>query len=387
MELTGLQIFKYLPGAKKLPESNCKKCGFPTCMAYALKLAKKQADVEKCPHLPVESKEIFNEASKVQQHEIDLGFGVKTGGETVMFRHDKTFINRTVIAIEVNVDEADSVSKLEKIKSYEIERIGEKFRVDAVYLTGKDENALCKAIETLEEAKIPVIKENDERIASGQLLDIDVTGKTVAQTIEELTLIRRAAILKRHEPLTWPVMVRLEEGLDPVQACALASFLICRYASVIVLKDFNEALLATLFTLRQNIYTNPQKPLQVEAKVYEFNEPDKDAPVFLTTNFALTYFAVADELESLPIGSYLVVTPSDGMSVLTAWSADKFTAELVAKTVKNYDLAQKVNNRSIIIPGLLSHMKEELQEALGEWEIVVGSIEACQIPEFLKSIK
>ena len=108
-----------------------------------------------------------------------------------------------------------------------------------------------------------------------------------------------------------------------------------------MLNDFNEALLTTLFTLRQNIYTNPQKPLQVEAKIYEFNEPDRNAPVLLTTNFALTYFAVAGELESLPCGSYLVVTPSDGMSVLTAWSADKFTADLVAKSVKDFELAKK----------------------------------------------
>ena len=139
-----------------------------------------------------------------------------------------------------------------------------------------------------------------------------------------------------------------------------------------------------MMTLRQNIYTNPQKPLQVEAKVYEFNEPDENSPILLTTNFALTYFAVAGELESLPFGSYLVVTPSDGMSVLTAWSADKFTAELVAKSVKEFGLAQKVNTRSIIIPGLLSHMQDELQEAMPEWKIVVGTIEACQIPEFLK---
>ena len=122
----------------------------------------------------------------------------------------------------------------------------------------------------------------------------------------------------------------------------------------------------------------------MEAKVYEFNDPDKNSPVLLTTNFALTYFAVAGELESLPFGSYLVVTPSDGMSVLTAWSADKFTAELVAKSVKEFGLAQKVNTRSIIIPGLLSHMQDELQEAMPEWKIVVGTIEACQIPEFLK---
>ena len=402
MELTGLQIFKYLPGAKKAEGTNCKKCGCPTCMAYALKLAKKQADIEKCPYIPAELKEKFTEASKIQQHEIKLSENLVTGGETVMFRNDKTFVNRTVIAIALDSDDIDFDKKLEQIKSYEIERIGEVFKVDAVYLTGKD---LKTARTKIKNAGIAVISnEEDYKIISGSnvqelaqlsqkaidngakqiIFDLIYGEKNISNVVELLTHIRRAAILQRYEPLTYPVMVRLPERMDSMQACAVSSLLICRYANIIVLNEFNAALLSTLFTLRQNIYTNPQKPLQVEAKVYEFNEPDKNAPILLTTNFALTYFAVAGELETLPMGSYLVVTPSDGMSVLTAWSADKFTAELVAKSVKDFELAKKVNTRKIIIPGLLSHMREELQEAMPEWEIVVGTIEACQIPEFLK---
>lgn len=402
MELTGLQIFKYLPGAKKAEGTNCKQCGCPTCMAYALKLAKKQADIEKCPHVPDELKEKFSESSKIQQHEIKLSENVVVGGETVMFRHDKTFVNRTAIAIELDSDDKDFDEKLERIKSFEIERIGEIFKVDAIYLTGKNiesvrqkiENAGIAVISDKEDFSIALGKNIDELekksselIAQGKkdiILELEYGNKTVQEVVEQLTYLRRAAILKRHEPLTYPVMVRVPENLDLLQACAVSSLLLCRYANIIVLKNYDEALLSTLFTLRQNIYTNPQKPLQVEAKVYEFNEPDKNAPVLLTTNFALTYFAVAAELESLPFGSYLVVTPSDGMSVLTAWSADKFTTELVAKSVKDFGLAQKTDTRKIIIPGLLSHMRDELQEAMPEWEIVTGTIEACQIPEFLK---
>lgn len=402
MELTGLQIFKYLPGAKKAEGTNCKQCGCPTCMAFALKLAKKQVDIEKCPYVPEELKEKFGEAAKIQQHEIKLSQNLVTGGETVMFRHDKTFVNRTVIAVALDCGDKDFDKKLEQIKNYEIERIGEIFKVDALYLTGKVTPEHCKKVT---EAGLAVISDNENYsiVSSGSieqlveksqqalnngvkniLLELEYSSKSVSDVVEELTYIRRAAILKRFEPLTYPVMVRLPQNMDNLQACAAASLLICRYASVIVLNSFNEALLSTLMTLRQNIYTNPQKPLQVEAKVYEFNEPDENSPILLTTNFALTYFAVAGELESLPFGSYLVVTPSDGMSVLTAWSADKFTAELVAKSVKEFGLAQKVNTRSIIIPGLLSHMQDELQEAMPEWKIVVGTIEACQIPEFLK---
>jgi acetyl-CoA decarbonylase/synthase complex subunit gamma len=137
-------------------------------------------------------------------------------------------------------------------------------------------------------------------------------------------------------------------------------------------------------TLRQNIFTDPQKPLQVEAKIYEFNNPDENSLIFMTTNFALTFFAVASELESLSVPSYLIVTPADGMSVLTAWSAEKFTSQMVARTLKKWDFASRVKNRKIIIPGLLSHMKEELEEALEDFEIVVGTVDAYAISDFVK---
>ena len=398
-----MQIFKYLPGAKKAEGTNCKQCGCPTCMAFALKLAKQQVAIEKCPHIPSELKEMFCEASKIQQHEIKLSDTLVTGGENVMYRHDKTFVNRTVIAVWLDSDDTDFDKKLEQISNYEIERIGEKFKVDAIYLTGKNLETATKKVEAKSIAAISEIapysivkgkdfetleKSSQQALAQNKkdiILELEYGNKRLQDIVEELTLIRRAAIIKRYEPFTYPVMVKMPRDMDTLQIAASASVFLCRYASIIVLPVFNEAILSTLFTLRQNIYTNPQKPLQVEAKVYEFNEPDKNAPVLLTTNFALTYFAVAAELESLPFGSYLVVTPSDGMSVLTAWSADKFTADLVAKSVRDYELAKKVDNRSIIIPGLLSHMKDELQEAMPEWDIVVGTIEACQIPEFIKS--
>ena len=403
MSLTGMQIFKYLPGAKKTEGTNCKQCGCPTCMAFALKLAKQQVAIEKCPHIPSELKEMFCEASKIQQHEIKLSDTLVTGGENVMYRHDKTFVNRTVIAVWLDSDDKDFDKKLEQISNYEIERIGEKFKVDAIYLTGKNLETATKKVEAKSIAAISEIapysivkgkdfetleKSSQQALAQNKkdiILELEYGNKRLQDIVEELTLIRRAAIIKRYEPFTYPVMVKIPRDMDTLQIAASASVLLCRYASIIVIPVFNEAILSTLFTLRQNIYTNPQKPLQVEAKVYEFNEPDKNAPVLLTTNFALTYFAVAAELESLPFGSYLVVTPSDGMSVLTAWSADKFTAELVARSVKNFELAQKVNTRKIIIPGLLAHMRDELQEAMPEWEIITGTIEACQIPEFLKN--
>lgn len=402
MELTGLQIFKYLPGAKKTVDSNCKKCGFPTCMAYSLKLAKKQAQLENCPHVPEELKEKFLEAVKVQQHAINISKTLQTGGENVMFRHDKTFVNRTVIAIKLDAESISFEQKLQRIKNYSIDRVGETFTVDAIWLENQNE----KALKMVNETGIPIINNPNAgyKIVTGEsiielcekssnekspekILELIIKNKSVREIIDELTQIRRQAVLKRFEPLTFPVAVTLPHCDDTKKTCALASMLICKYANIIVLNDFNAALLTTLFTLRQNIFTNPQKPLQVESKVYEFNEPDENSVVLMTTNFALTYFAVANELESMPFGSYLIVTPSDGMSVLTAWSADKFNARIVAKMMSEIDLASKVKNREIIIPGLLSHMKEELEEALPDWKIVVGTIEAFQLYDFIKNKK
>ncbi len=398
MDLTGLQIFKYLPGAKKTADSNCKKCGFPTCMAFALKLAKKQTDLEKCPHIPSELKEKFLESTKIQQHELNITPDLKTGGENVMFRHDKTFVNRTIIAINLDADDINFESKLSSIKNYGIDRVGENFQIDAIWLENPNNDALKKI------GNIPVINSPDAQYelvsgntieelaensnnskAKNKILNFNIEKKSTIQIINELTQIRRQAILKRYEPLTYPVLVKLAPESDLNKICALASMLICKYANIIVLDEFNPALISTLYTLRQNIYTNPQKPLQVESKVYEFNEPDENSVVLMTTNFALTYFAVANELESMPFGSYLIVTPSDGMSVLTAWSADKFNSQIVAKMMSQINLAEKVKRREIIIPGLLSHMKEELEEALPDWKIIVGTIEAFQLYDFIKN--
>ena len=300
MELTGLQIFKYLPGAKKAEGTNCKQCGCPTCMAFALKLAKKQVDIEKCPYVPEELKEKFGEAAKIQQHEIKLSQNLVTGGETVMFRHDKTFVNRTVIAVALDCGDKDFDKKLEQIKNYEIERIGETFSVDAIYLCG---DVTQEARQKVMDSGMAVISDREfysvitadnienltekskqalDNGAKDILLELEYGKKSVSEVVEEITYIRRAAILKRFEPLTYPVMVRLPQNMDNLQACAAASLLICRYASIVVLNDFDEALFSTLITLRQNIFTDPQKPLQVEAKIYEFNNPDENSIIFMS---------------------------------------------------------------------------------------------------------
>ncbi len=361
-DLTGLQIFKYLPAAKKLPEGNCKKCGSPTCMAYALKLAKGQAEIEACPNFPEDLKGLLEQSLKKPQKEVYLGKGqqkILVGGENVLFRHDKTFVNKTAIAIVLDTSDKDFDKKLKRYADFEIERIGDIFKVDLIYLKG---NITKECTDKIEEKNIAWAGEND----LSEMMLVKENG--LAETVNELTKIRKKAVLEKDEAYSSPVMMYFEHDENLYRLMAKASFYLCKYANLLIFEDFNEAMFSTLMTLRQNIYTDPQKPLQVESKVYEFNNPDENSLVFLTTNFALTYFAVANELEALNRSSYLVITPSDGMSVLTAWSAEKFTAEIVAKTVRKFKIAEKVKHNKIIIPGLLAHLRDEIQEELPEYD-------------------
>lgn len=378
-ELSGLQIFKYLPAAKKLPEGNCKKCSQPTCMAFALKLAKGQTEIELCPYASDELKAIFEQGMKKPQKEVYLGHKNKVlvGGENVLFRHDKTFVNRTAIAVVIDIAEFNWEEKLKRVTDFEITRISEIFKVDLIYLKGEITQDLTDKFDDLGFAWVV---EDDLK----EITQVEDGG--VFETIETLTNIRKKAVLEKDEAYSNPVMVYFKAEKDLFKLMSKASFYLCKYANLLVFEDFNEALISTLMTLRQNIYTDPQKPLQVESKVYEFNNADENSLVFLTTNFALTYFAVANEIEALEKPAYLVVTPSDGMSVLTAWSAEKFTAQIAAKTVEKFGLAQKIRNKRIIIPGLLSHIKEEIEEALPEFEILVGPNEAYLLSDFVKSL-
>lgn len=378
-ELSGLQIFKYLPAAKKLPEGNCKKCSQPTCMAFALKLAKGQTEIELCPYASDELKAIFEQGMKKPQKEVFLGHKNKilVGGENVLFRHDKTFVNRTAIAVVIDTAEFNWEEKLKRVTDFEITRISEIFKVDLIYLKGKITQDLT---DKLDDLGFAWVVEDDLK----EITQVEDGG--VFETIETLTNIRKKAVLEKDEAYSNPVTVYFKAEKDLFKLMSKASFYLCKYANLLVFEDFNEALISTLMTLRQNIYTDPQKPLQVESKVYEFNNADENSLVFLTTNFALTYFAVANEIEALEKPAYLVVTPSDGMSVLTAWSAEKFTAQIAAKTVEKFGLAQKIRNKRIIIPGLLSHIKDEIEEALPEFEILVGPNEAYLLSDFVKSL-
>ena len=381
-ELSGLQIFKYLPAAKKAEHTNCKECGCPTCMAFALKLAKHNIDIEKCHYVPADLKNIYEQTSKEPQKTVEIN-GLKIGGENVLYRHEKTFINQCAISIIIDLAKPNWQETLKQVKSFEITRINEHLKIDLVIIK-ETQNKKIKNFESI------ILDGKLNVISYDEFMKLPLKGiidKSFTETAEELVKIREKAVIEKDENYSNPVYVYFEHTNDLNLLCAKASYYICKYANMLILEDFNPYLITSLMTLRQNIFTDPQKPLQVEPKIYEFNNPDENSLIFMTTNFALTFFAVANELESLPVPSYLVVTPAEGMSVLTAWSAEKFTAKTAARTLKKFDLANKVKNRKIIIPGLLAHMKDELQDEIKDFEIVVGTVEAFAIGDFVKNMK
>ena len=160
----------------------------------------------------------------------------------------------------------------------------------------------------------------------------------------------------------------------------LAAQQIAKYAGFVVLSRFDPAEVYPLLVLRQNIFTDPQKPIQVEPGIYPINKPGPDSPVLITTNFSITYFAVANEVESSGQPAWLLVADAEGMSVLTAWAAGKFDADRIAKTVKTTGIADKVSHRKVLIPGHVAVLMGELEEELAGWEIKVGPREAVDLP-------
>lgn len=375
MQMTGLQIFKFLPAAKKEEHSNCKECGCPTCMAFALKLAKQNIEIEKCPYVGNELKELYSHSIKLPQKTIELG-DLKIGGENVLYRHEKTFINKTVLAVCVDCANSGWEKEINRISDFEIKGVSGELKVDLIILKNRQDKVIPSVSTQI------ISYEDFKNLEIKVLEDIDFH-----QTKTELIKIRTRVIKEKDEKFSAPVCVWMDSGDDVFTLCTKASFYLCKYANMIVFESFDVEMYSTLLRLRENIFTDPQKSLQVESKLYEFNEPNENSIVFLTTNFALTFFAVANELESLDVPTYLIVIPADGMSVLTAWSAEKFTANVVLKTLANLEIRDKIKTRKIIIPGLLAHMVDELNETVPDFEFIVGTNEASDIAKFVQNLK
>jgi acetyl-CoA decarbonylase/synthase complex subunit gamma len=442
MALTGVQIFKLLP------KTNCKKCGFPTCLAFAMKLAQGGADIAACPDVSEEAKATLGEASAPPIRSFDLGAGdkaVKMGAETVMFRHEKKFVNPCAIAVNVKDNDDSLAAKAEEVANSEIDRVGQKLRVDAISIecasgdSAKYEAAVKLAAEKAPDAAIivhckdagvieaavkavadrrPLINgatdENAEAMANiaktnscplvacadglealsaltekikglgVEDIVLDSGAKSAKEIIEHNTQIRRASLKKSFKPLGYPVINNVVRD-DTILEASIASVAIAKYASIVVVSNVEKWKNLALFTQRQNIYTDPQVPMQVEQKIYEIGEPAADAPFMITTNFSLTYFIVSGEVENSKVPSRLAVMDSEGLSVLTAWAAGKFTAAKIAAFIKESGVENQISNKELILPGQVAILSGALEDKLEGWKITVGPREANAIPTYLKS--
>ena len=439
MAVKGLDIFKLSP------KKNCKECGSPTCMAFCMKVAQGALPITKCPYMSPEAIALLSEATAPPMKTLEIA-GHKLGGETVLFRHEKTLVSRNLFAVSINteMDDAAVDAKIEELKKVDYERIGEREYVEFVTVRNCGDNArfveLAKKVAVLERGVIlettdaeaakaaveaikdvkPVVngvnKDNLEAMneiaktygivlgvqgadlnelhdtvealekAGNKNLLIDVTGATIKETFGNAVQVRRAALKDNDRTFGYPSIVDLSKlcGTEYHLATALASVFTLKYGSIIIMPRMTYAEALPLYGLRQNIYTDPQKPMKVAPGIYPINGAGPDDPCALTVDFALTYFLVSGELERSKVPINLLITDASGMSVLTAWAAGKFSSTTVKKFFDEFDIASKINNRTLIIPGKVAVMKGEIQDKLPDWNVVVGTREAVELVKYLK---
>lgn len=437
MALTGMDIYKLLP------QTNCGDCGVPTCLAFAMQVASKQTSVEECPHVSDEALAELGAASQPPQKLVTIGPAdnqIEIGNETVMFRHEEKFHHPPGVAVTVR-DTDEVAQKAEKIKKLQFEHMGEPIAVDtlAAVCESGDADSFKQAVSTLAETlgypmvliadsadcltaaaesvaddkpllwerqgpsddliefaadnELPLVIEGDletcdetaqkAKDAGVEELVLCPGDTSPAETLEFLTISRRAALRKTYRPLGYPVLVRTTAE-DPMRQSLEASHAVLKYAGIVVVDiDAPEYVMPVLIA-RQSIYIDPQVPVQVEEEIHEVNEPGPQAPLLVTTNFALTFYSVLSEVEASHVPSRIMPVDTEGTSVLTAWAAGEFGGEKIANALKNSGVMDKVDEGygRPVIPGLVAVISGELEEELGE-SVIVGPREASGIPAFL----
>jgi len=446
MALTGIEIFKLLA------KTNCKECGFPTCLAFAMALASGKAELDACPYVSDDVREKLAEASAPPIRPVKIGMkeGTKTvGGETVMFRHEKTFFNPTLIAGLVTTAQADGdVDKqLDAFMKLQYDRVGLLLRpeliavqdasgdagkfaalvkkvmdkTDAGLILCSDKADVVKAgAEAAKERKpligvataanadafgalakemgLPLIAKAEGYDALADLatkltgmglkdLVLDSGTRSLKQALQDQIVIRRAALVPKFRPFGFPTITcPCQMTDDPMMEALYASVFIAKYVGIVVLSNFDAAVVFPLLLERLNIYTDPQKPMIISPGIYEIGNPGPDSPVAVTTNFALTYFIVSGEIEGSKVPTWLLIQDTEGLSVMTAWAAGKFSGDTVAHFVKKCGINDKTKTRTIIIPGYAAGISGDLEEELPDWKVLIGPREASHIPAFLKSL-
>lgn len=447
MALTGLDIFKLTP------KKNCKDCGFPTCLAFSMKVAAGGIEIEKCPHMSEENLTKLSESTAPPMKALTVGAGAneyKLGGETVLFRHEKTLVNRNRFAVAIkDTDSADVVnSKIENIKKVDFERIGERMKAEfaAFIYTGNKEAyianikavlasgaelaymVVCEDVEVAKEA-LELLKDTNPILHGAtaanyeQMVDVaaagkyalglradsledlyELTSKVQSKDYKELLLdagsktikeaytnaiqIRRTALKDGDRTFGYPSIIFVNDLAkdNKFMEIALSSIFTIKYGSILVIEDMDFARGHSVWALRQNIYTDPQRPMRVEPKAYSVNNANDESPVLCTVDFALTYFIINGEIEKSKVPTWLLIPDAGGYSVLTAWAAGKFSGSIIANFVKESGVEQKTKSRKLIIPGKVAVLKGDIEDSLPGWEVVVGPNESMQLPKFLKDL-
>jgi acetyl-CoA decarbonylase/synthase complex subunit gamma len=440
MALTGLEIYKHLP------KTNCKDCGFPTCLAFAMKMAAKQVALEKCPHVTAAGKAALESASRPPIQLVVIGTEqaeVKIGNETQLYRHEEKFYRPTAVAIRVSdaLDDKAMAERLAAIGKLAFERVGTRIRAELIAVdnasgdAGKFERAARLAGEQAGRACVlmsakadhlkraaavlagrrPLLYVTDpaQAVAAAQVakdqncplavradgLDalaeltpklnaagveqifLDPGTRGLKATLEALTRIRRLA-LKGCRPLGYPA-IALTSDPDPMMQAIEAGTYVAKYAGIVVTDAVEPWQILPVLATRQDVFTDPQKPVAVEPKLYTVGEAGADAPVLVTTNFSLSYYSVEGEVEASRVPAYIVSVDTEGTSVLTAWASDKFNAATITKALKAAGLDQKVSHRKLVIPGLVAVLSAGVEDESG-WSVQIGPKEASGIPAYLK---
>jgi acetyl-CoA decarbonylase/synthase, CODH/ACS complex subunit gamma len=430
---------------KTLPKTNCKQCNSASCLAFAMKVAAGKADFMECPVLSEESVVKLQEMLEPPMKEIILTRGDKKivlGGEKVMFRHDESFYNPTALAVEISTDlsEDQVKEKIENIETLKFERVGECLSIDMIAVQEKENytdfagfaamiyektalhllvktdnietirqilnwrshdglilstniNKVSELIDKIKNRDISLsltASDKEESCKIGEFYKqagikkgiIEAAGEKPAEILNLLHTIRLEALAYNNRNLSYPTLYWPDNNNLQLMLAASA---VMKYGSITVISYDEMDSIQALLTLRQNIFTDPRRPIQVEAKLYSFGDVTHASPVMVTTNFSLTYFTVAQEIESSGIPAYLLVVDTDGTSVLTAWSADKFTEKTIVKAMNSENLYDIVDHHEIIIPGYVSMLKEDIEYESG-WKVITGPAEASGIPEFLRNL-
>jgi len=449
LAIKGTDIVKRLPeGGKK----NCKECGLPTCFAFAMKLASGGIAINRCPYLAPEIRGEMEDALAPPIRPVTIGAGASAfviGDETVLYRHEKTFVHQPGIAVLMTDDEPVKTmeEKIRKLKELQFSWVGKTLTADLLalqYRSGEgakylelvkrtlsmtdcplmlicdDTDVLLAAHEICADRKpllYPVSVHNLDRVVravkarpapvvakavgveslvqlaarlkEAGLEDVllDPGSRDMQSALRDQILIRRAALKQGFRLLGYPtVAFPCFMAKDKRREMLIASIFIPKYAGIIVLSDIDEHSLLPLLVQRLNIYTDPRMPMSMEEKVYPINNPDAASPVLVTTNWALTYFIVASEVEASKVPSWLCVKETGGLGVLTAWAAGKFSGDSIAPFIRKCGVEGMVNHRRLVIPGKVARIRNELTEALPDWEIIVGPGDANEIPSYLPGL-